>query len=133
VLVDTGPIVAVLSERDAHHEVCLAGLDKLPGPLYTCWPVLTEAAWLLRSDPRVVRRLLEAVRDGLFRVFELSSEDAGAIAAVVKKYSNLDLQLADAALLHLARREGIDTLFTLDRRDFSIVRGRGGRRLRLIP
>jgi predicted nucleic acid-binding protein len=47
--------------------------------------------------------------------------------------SDLGIQLADASLVHLANREGIDTIFTLDRRDFSVMRKAGGRKLRLLP
>ncbi len=45
----------------------------------------------------------------------------------------ISLQIADAALMYLAEREGIDTLFTLDRRDFSIDRTTDGRALRIVP
>jgi predicted nucleic acid-binding protein len=56
-----------------------------------------------------------------------------AIAAILAKYKSLGLRLADAPLVHLANREAIDPVFTLDRRDFSVVRLAGGKRLRLIP
>jgi len=42
-------------------------------------------------------------------------------------------QVADGALVYLAEREGIDTVFTLDRRDFSVYRLRNGRGLRILP
>jgi hypothetical protein len=41
--------------------------------------------------------------------------------------------LADGALVYLAHREGIDTVFTLDRRDFSVYRLGDGRSLRVVP
>jgi predicted nucleic acid-binding protein len=45
----------------------------------------------------------------------------------------LRIQLADASLVHLANREGIENMFTLDRRDFSVLRLAHGKRLHLIP
>ena len=58
VLLDTGPLVAIISERDQYHDACVTQLRQLTSPLLTCWPVLTEAAWLLRSDQEAVRRML---------------------------------------------------------------------------
>ena len=48
---DTGPLVAVVRTREKAHEQCAAALKTLRAPLLTCWPVLTEAAWLLRDEP----------------------------------------------------------------------------------
>ena len=42
VLVDTGPLVAILSKNDRYHEICTAQSRQLPSPLFTCWPVRRE-------------------------------------------------------------------------------------------
>jgi len=133
VLVDTGPLVAILLRADEHHEVCVQTLHRLPTPLYTCWPVLTEAVWLLRFDPAAACRLLRSVEGGLLRLFELVDSEAGKIAGLLEKYGKIRPQLADATLVHLACRERVDTIFTLDRRDFSIYRTFGNRSFRILP
>jgi hypothetical protein len=133
VLLDTGPIVAILGEADEHHARCVAQLRELQAPLPTCWPVLTEAAWMLRRHPAAIAKLMAAFETGVFELAPLGASDVAPIAAILNKYRNLGVQLADAALLHLANRESIDTVFTLDRRDFEVFRLKGGKRLRLIP
>ena len=133
VLVDTGPIVALISEHDEHHEGCREALATLAPPIFTCWPVLTEAAWILRKRPSAVEKLFEAFDAGLFSLLSLDAGDLAAIAAVLKSYHSAGLQLAAAALVHLAARENILTVFTTDRRDFSIIRLPNNRPLKLIP
>jgi len=51
----------------------------------------------------------------------------------MKRYESSGLQFADAALVHLAERENIRTVFTLDRRNFSIIRLKRNRTLKLLP
>jgi len=136
VLVDTGPLVAILSRGDEHHAACVKTLRQLPGPLFTCWPVITEAAWLLRSHSAAVQRLLRSCSEtsrGFLKILPLSSAEAGEIADVMTAYQDIQPQLADAALVYLARREGIDTIFTLDRRDFAVYRSAQRRPFRLLP
>lgn len=133
VLVDTGPLVAILSRQDTYHEQCVEALRELPAPLLSCWPVITEAAWLLRSSPRAVQQLLSSMRGGFLELLPLAGAEAKAIAAMMKKYESVRPQLADAALVYLAGREKIDTIFTLDRRDFSVYRPSHKRSFRIIP
>ena len=133
VLLDTGPTVAILREADEHHVRCVAQLRELQAPLLTCWPVLTEAAWLLRRHPVAITKLMAAFETGVFELAPLDASDIASIAAILNKYRTLGVQLADAALLHLANRESIDAVFTLDRRDFEVFRLKGGKPLRLIP
>ena len=133
VLVDTGPIVAILSESDEHHEACVEQLQRIRGPLLTCWPVITEAAWLLRAYPLAVGRLLSSFNGRPFELVPLNEADLSGIAAILAKYQGLGIQLADASLVHLASREGIEIMFTLDRRDFGVLRLARGRKFRVIP
>jgi uncharacterized protein len=132
VLVDTGPLVALLSHRDARHDVCAEQLREIVPPLMTCWPVITEAAWLLRRKPAAVEGLLGGFNTGLLRLGVLEEDAVPHIADFLRRYRSVGAQLADAVLVYLAEREGIETIFTLDRRDFSIYRKRDGSGFRLL-
>ena len=102
-------------------------------PLLTCWPVIIEVAWLLRAYPVAIRKLLSSFHGRPFEMLSLGETDLPGIAAILAKYEKMQIQLADASLVHLANREGIETMFTLDRRDFGVLRLAHGKKLRLIP
>jgi uncharacterized protein len=133
VLIDTGPLVAILSERDHHHERCVEQLRSVPGPLFSCWAVITEAAWLLRQRSTAVQQLLKTVHSGFVELLPVDSLEAHSIASIMKKYENMRPQLADATLVYLADRDGIDTILTLDRADFSVYRSAKRRHFHILP
>jgi hypothetical protein len=101
--------------------------------LLTCWPVITEAAYLLRSKPGAVTKLLEWFDEGVLEFVELDKRAPSWIGSFLGRYANLKPDLADGALVYLAEREGVSTVFTLDRRDFSVYRLSEGRALRILP
>lgn len=134
VLVDTGPLLALYSSEDAHHDACIEQMNLLPvGKAYTCWPVLTEAAYMLRNRPQQRDDLLQAVIDGGLVLLRLTDRDMEGVRNIFRTYHDQDVDLADACLVHLARREGIRTVFTLDRRHFGVYRNAAGDPFRLIP
>lgn len=89
VLVDTGPIVAILSSVDEHHDLCVAALHDLPGLLFSCWPVITEAAWLLRRSAALVSDLLQSVSSGFLELLPISGMEADSVAKIIRKYASL--------------------------------------------
>lgn len=133
VLVDTGPLVAIMSRADEHHKTCVEALYDLPGPLFSCWPVITEAAWLLRGQTGAVQQLLSGISEGFLELLPIPSAEAAEIGKLMEKYRNIRPQLADAALVYLAKRDGFDVIFTLDRRDFSVYQVGCKRAFRIIP
>lgn len=134
VLVDTGPLLAVYSSEDAHHESCIKQMNLLPvGKAYTCWPVLTEAAYMLRNRTPQRDDLFQSVIDGDLVLLRLRERDLEGVRNVFHTYHDQDVDLADACLVHLANREGIRTVFTLDRRHFGVYRNADGDPFRLVP
>jgi uncharacterized protein len=133
VLTDTGPLVAILSPSDQYHEACLQTVQGLQGPLLTCWPVIAEAAWLLQRAPLGFEKLLRSISDGVVEILPVAGKESAAIADIMKQYSTLRAQFADAMLVYLANRENIKTIFTLDRRDFSVYRSARKGAFRIVP
>ncbi len=133
VLIDAGPLVALLSERQPEHEACKQVLATLRLPLFTCLPALTEAAYLLRRYPAKMRALVATADGGHLSLLPIESRDIAPINAILEKYEDQGFQFADACLMHLSQREGIETVFTLDRKDFQTFRTPFGKALTLLP
>jgi uncharacterized protein len=130
---DTGPLIAIVRKREKAHKKCVAALKELRPPLLTCWPVLTEAAWLLRDELGGIKAIAGLVQTGSLRLIELDESALHWIVAFLERYASVGADMADAAVMYIAEREGIDKVFTLDRRDFSVYRTTDGRALEIVP
>lgn len=122
ILVDAGPLIALIHKDDAHHARCVATLQSITEPLGTVWPALTEAMYLLSFSWKAQDALWEMVERGVVELLTLDGRDMSRAQDSMKKYKDLPMDLADAALLAVAEREKIRRIFTLDRRDFEIYR-----------
>lgn len=96
-IVDAGPLVAILNRHDIHHAACHRQGDNLPRPLLTTWPVIAEAAWLLRKIPGGVSGLLRMVSDGLLDCYPLDAAAAAWMDTTLSHYADQKLQLADVS------------------------------------
>lgn len=122
ILIDAGPLVALLHRDDQHHQKCVEALTEIRDPLVTVWPALTEAMYLLNFSWRAQDALWELVLEETIRLLPLEADDLRRMRDLMKKYRMLPMDLADAALVAVAERERIRRIFTIDRRDFSIYR-----------
>ena len=89
--VDTGPLVAILRSREEAHAECVAALPRFRKPLLTCWPVITEAAWLLQDEPGSLRALGRMVESGAVSLVQLDEEALAWMIAFVERYSSLSI------------------------------------------
>lgn len=133
ILVDAGPLVALVDSDDQHHEKCADALKDVREPLATIWPPLVEAMYLLSDVPLGQEALWEMLDRGVVLLLPLDSSDIPRMRELMRKYANRQMDLADAALLRIAEREGLRKIFTVDRRDFSVHRINNRTRLTLIP
>ena len=75
VLLDTGPLVAIISKEDADHQASVEAFAELRDAPITCWPVLTEAAWLLRHRLEHVETLFDFAAEGIITIVDLNVAD----------------------------------------------------------
>lgn len=133
ILIDAGPLVALVDAGDQHHGRCATALRHLREPMATVWPALTEAMYLLADLAGAQEALWEMFERGAFQIVQLGASDIPRIRELMRKYANRPMDLADASLLRVAEREGIRKIFTIDRRDFSVYRLHGRIRPTIIP
>jgi hypothetical protein len=133
ILIDAGPLVALVDADDQHHEKCVDCLKGLREPLATVWPPLVEALYLLGDIPQGQEALWEILGRGAVQLLRLDLEDIPRIRELMIKYNDRPMDLADAVLVRVAEREGIRKVFTVDRNDFAVYRLHGRTRLAILP
>jgi len=87
----------------------------------------------LRCERGAIKAIDGLMSNGGVRLVELDASALSWSVSFMERYATLGAQLADAALMFIAERESVDTVFTVDRRDFSVYRTDAGRALRKVP
>ncbi len=132
-LVDTGAILAVLRREDAWHQACVAAFGTIRPPLLTSDAVLTELFHFVRNNARETEAAWAFVLSGAVTIAPISDADLPALQSLMIQYSDHPMDFADATLVHLARRESLTTILTIDHDDFETYRIDRGARFRILP
>ena len=115
VLVDAGALIALLDRDDRWHSACVAALDDIRDPLLTVWPALTEAMHLLSDTPRAQEALFEMIEDDALGLAPLDDGDLARMKVLTRKYRDLPMDFADAALVRVAERDRLTHILSVDR------------------
>jgi uncharacterized protein len=133
-LTDAGPLIALIDADEPDHERCRAALETIRLPLLSTWPAFTEAMYLLAraGGMRGQEALWRLALRGDLEIVAPSTRTIERTAALMKKYADRPMDLADASLVALAEERQITRIFTLDA-DFHIYRLQGRRRFEVVP
>lgn len=130
-LVDTGPLVALLNRGDPDHSACVAVLEQEPGALVTTWAVVTKAMDLLADALPAQVSILAMIESSRLAIVD-GLGDVARIGELMRKYRDLPMDFADATLVALAEREGLARVFTLDS-DFRVYQLRRRGAFEILP
>jgi predicted nucleic acid-binding protein len=132
-LIDTGAILALLDRSDNWHRICVAAFQQLRLPLMTSEAVLTELFHLVGDSRHEMEAAWQLVNSGAIVLATIENSELEAIHKLMSRYSDRPMDFADATLVHLAKREQLTTVFTVDHADFETYRIDGRRRFRVLP
>ena len=132
-LADSGALLAYLDRSDRWHERCRAAVAELRLPLATSVAVLTELFHLVGDRARETDAAWGFGRSGALSVLPISDRELADLETLMRRYRDRPMDLADATLVHLAQRESLFTVFTIDHDDFETYRIGGRKKFRIEP
>ena len=124
ILMDAGYIVALLDIKDADHQRARQLLHTKQEGWMTTWPVISEAVYMLASHVHMACALtvLTAVEEGDILIWDIPQTLIPRMQTMMKKYSGLPMDLADASMVLLAEHLVHGRILTTDQRDFGAYR-----------
>lgn len=132
VILDSGPLIALLNSRDLHHHWARAQWDMIEPPLLTCEAVVAEACLLARCfGDGGEEKVLEFVRRGAVELSFSLADEMEAVHDLVTRHRDAPMSLADACLVRMSELHPASAVFTLNRA-FGIYRMSRGRRIPLL-
>jgi uncharacterized protein len=131
ILLDAGPLVALLDRKDQHHRWAAEKVAMLPAPLWTCGAVLSETNFLTAGMLPAPARLRELLARGIIRSVAEDNLLWSRAFTLMDRYANVPMSFADACLVTMAEAQPRARVFTLDS-DFSIYRQHGDQPLALL-
>jgi predicted nucleic acid-binding protein len=132
-LIDTGAIVALLNTKDEWHHACVKEFPQIRLPALTSEAVLTELFHFVFKTPWRFEQAWTLLTSGAISVVPITHEELPEIRALMLRYLDRPMDFADATLVHLAQRENISTIFTVDHADFATYRIGARGRFRVLP
>jgi predicted nucleic acid-binding protein len=102
-------------------------------PLVTSEGVLTELFHLVGDNRKEMESAWKLLRSGAIEPAAITHAELPQVHALMSGYGDRPMDFADATLVHLARRESLSTIFTVDHADLETYRIEGRRRFRELP
>jgi len=121
-ILDTGPWVALIDRSESMHERCVRWFRDYSGKLYSTEAVLTEVLYLLNFSVKAQTAAIDFILKLVVELIPVSGESLKKVKALMRKYSDLPMDYADATIVCLSMDTGIKNIITLDKKDFGIYR-----------
>jgi predicted nucleic acid-binding protein len=133
-VIDTGALLALVDVGDKWHEPCSAAYENSRLPLLTTSAVLTETFHLgLRRRRDLRQPTWDFIRLGSILLAPITDADLPALDTLMARYADRPMDFADATLVHVAEREGLRTILTVDHNDFETYRIGRNAKFRILP
>lgn len=134
IIADTSGLIALLNDRDACHREVSAAVAASDGPFLVSPFVLTELDYIVLSRWGVHREkaMLATIR-ATCELAPFDASDLDEAIAVIEKYEDHEIGLADASMVVMAHRHRTRKILTLDHRHFRVLRGPGGKPFTILP
>ena len=134
-IVDTGALLAFFDTDEPDHVAVSAVLGGATEPLVVSPYVVAEVDYLVASRLGVSAELavLRELTGGAWDLPAIDVEGLDKARAVIERYADQNIGVADASNVILAERYRTRTIVTLDRRHFDVLRPLSGGRFRILP
>jgi len=122
ILADSGFWIALGNQRDRHHHAARGALDRFSAEGFvSTWPVLTEVTHLLAARVGVAQSVafIDGIASGACEIPEPPADALFRAHALMSRYRDLPMDLADASLVILAEDLGEGRILSTDQRDFA--------------
>ena len=132
ILLDTGPLVALLSSNDANHERTRRIFAECTPPFRSCEAVVAEACFLMRKvHAQGPADVVALGARGVYSIALSAEAHWTNIEALFKKYSDRPISLADACLIRCAEIHQEARILTFDS-DFRVYKWARNRKFDLL-
>lgn len=135
VVADTSALIAFYSESGTEHDDVSAWLAAHDEPIVVSPFVVAELDYLVATRKGVDAELavLAELAGGAYELAAMTAADMTQASEVIARYRDLGIGITDASLVVLAARYETDTILTLDRRHFGVLRSLAGEALHIVP
>ncbi len=130
VIADSGFLVALGIRRDPRHSAAKRFLNTFSGEIIVPSPVVVESCFFFSTVAKV--SLLDWLEKGPAKVVDVPLQAYTEIGAILSRYASLDPDFTDAAIVWLADKLGCKAILTVDQRDFSVFRLKGGKKFEIV-
>ncbi len=121
IIIDTGPLVALINNREQYYSWATKEVANLAYPFFTCEAVISEACFLLRDFYGGEDTVMSLLDTGIIQISFRLSDEIGTVRELLKRYQNVPMSLADACLVRMSELINGSSVLTLDS-DFRVYR-----------
>lgn len=134
-ILDTSFLFALTDQSDRNHQRVLTVAQRVNERLVLPVVVLPEICYLVASrlGHQAMRHFVASINPNTVQIEAVTPEDLNRVHQILEKYADNQLDFTDAAIVAIAERLVINRVYTLDQRDFSIIRPKHCDYFELVP